>query len=101
MTSQSKESNIPRRTFCNRLVLTSAGLALVAGDLKGQQSGQHRASLAYPPVKIEGAERVLPGSFLYFNFPRANDPAVWYAARTANTSPIAGSAPTWDARRLR
>jgi nitrite reductase/ring-hydroxylating ferredoxin subunit len=76
MTSHDEESNIPRRTFCNRLLLTSAGLALAASDLKGQPEGQHGTSLFYPPVKIEGAERVLPGSFLYFNYPRANDPAV-------------------------
>jgi Rieske Fe-S protein len=76
MTSQTEESNIPRRTFCNGLLLTSAGLALAASDLKGQTKGQQGTSLFYPPVKIEGAERVLPGSFLYFNYPRANDPAV-------------------------
>jgi Rieske Fe-S protein len=76
MTSHDEESNIPRRTFCNRLLLTSAALALAASDLEGQTKGQHGTSLFYPPVKIEGAERVLPGSFLYFNYPRANDPAV-------------------------
>ena len=76
MTSQNEESHSPRRSFCNRLLLTSAGLALVASDLKGQTKIQQGASLFYPPVKIEGAERVLPGSFLYFNYPRANDPAV-------------------------
>jgi Rieske Fe-S protein len=76
MTSHIEETNIPRRAFCNRLLLTSAGLALVAIDLKGQTKVQHGTSLFYPPVKIEGAERVLPGSFLYFNYPRANDPAV-------------------------
>jgi Rieske Fe-S protein len=76
MTSQNEESNIPRRTFCNRLLLTSAGLALAASDLKGQPKSQHDSSLRYPPLRIEGAERVLPGSFLYFNYPRPNDPAV-------------------------
>ena len=81
MTLPDEETSIPRRTFCNRLLLTSAGLALVASDLKGQDlkgqsEGQHGASLFYPPVKIEGAARVLPGSFLYFNYPRADDPAV-------------------------
>lgn len=77
MTRQNEEPNIPRRSFCNRLLLTSAGLALAASDLKGGQTKiQHTTSLCYPPVKIEGAERVLPGSFLYFNYPRANDPAV-------------------------
>ena len=81
MTSQNEESNIPRRSFCNRLLLTSAGLALAASELKGQTKTQHSASLFYPPVRIEGAERVLPGSFLYFNYPRANDPAVLVRAQ--------------------
>lgn len=81
MTSQTEEANIARRTFCNRLLLTSAGLALAASDLKGQSKRRHGASLCYPPVKIEGAERVLPGSFLYFNYPRANDPAVLVRAQ--------------------
>lgn len=81
MTTQNEESNIPRRSFCNRLLLTSAGLALAASDLKGQTKTQHSASLFYPPVRIEGAERVLPGSFLYFNYPRANDPAVLVRAQ--------------------
>ncbi len=76
MTISDQEPDIPRRTFCNRLLLTSAGLALAASDLKGQPEGQHGTLLFYPQVKIEGAERVLPGSFLYFNYPRANDPAV-------------------------
>lgn len=76
MSRHHEEINIPRRTFCNRVLLTSAGLALAASDLKGQKKDQHGTSLFYPPVKIEGAERVLPGSFLYFNYPRANDPAV-------------------------
>jgi Rieske Fe-S protein len=76
MTCHEEEPNIPRRAFCNRLLLTSAALALAASDLKGQPKSQHSTLLVYPPVKIEGAERVLPGSFLYFNYPRPNDPAV-------------------------
>lgn len=76
MTCHNKELNIPRRTFCNRLLLTSAGLSLAASDLNGQPKPQPDTSLFYSPVKIEGAERVLPGSFLYFNYPGANNPAV-------------------------
>jgi Rieske Fe-S protein len=56
--------------------MTSAGIALAVSDLKGQPKGQRETLLVYPQLKIEGAERVLPGSFLYFSYPRANDPAV-------------------------
>lgn len=76
MTSHNEESKIPRRSFCNSVLLTSAGLALAATELNGQTKTQHGDALFYPPVKIEGAEQVLPGSFLYFHYPHPNDPAV-------------------------
>ena len=67
---------ITRRIFCNRVVLTSVGLGLAASNLSGEAAKQQTPPLAYPPLKIEGAERVMPGSFLYFSYPTANDPAV-------------------------
>ena len=70
------ESRVSRRRFCNRLLLTSTGIALAANSLKGQSKIQPSSLLAYPPMKIEGAERVLPGSFLYFNYPKTSDPAI-------------------------
>ena len=81
MPGHNEESNIPRRSFCNRLLLISGGIALAASKLKSQPKSQHDTPLVYPPLKIEGAERVLPGSFLYFNYPRANDPAVLVRAQ--------------------
>lgn|GEM_PF-4590254 len=41
MTIFDQEPNASRRTFCNGLLLTSAGLALAARDLKGQRRAQH------------------------------------------------------------
>ena len=32
--------------------------------------------VAYPPRRIEGAETLLPGASLYFDYPTRNDPAV-------------------------
>lgn len=69
-------SEITRRIFCNRVLLTSVGLGLAA-NLKANGAEPQSPPLAYPPVKIVGAERVMPGSFLYFNYPTANDPAVF------------------------
>ena len=69
-------SEITRRAFCNRVVLTSIGLGVAAHDLSGQTGKAQTPSLAYPPKKIEGAEALLPGSFLNFYYPRASDPAV-------------------------
>ena len=70
------QSEVTRRSFCNRMLFLSAGLLIGANELRGQEKRQPAPLLFYPPKKIEGAERVLPGSFLYFNYPRASDPAV-------------------------
>jgi len=73
--SAKSESGITRRTFCNRALLTSAAV-VVAGSKVAGQKDQQQNLLAYPPTKIEGAERVMPGSFLYFDYPKVNNPAV-------------------------
>src|SRR3954471_9291430 len=82
------DSRITRRTFCNRVLLTS-GAVVVAGSSGAGQKDQQQNLLAYPPTKIEGAERVMPGSFLYFNYPKANNPAV--LLRTADGQYLAYS----------
>jgi Rieske Fe-S protein len=69
------DSGITRRTFCNRALLSSAAV-MVAGSKVAGQKDQQQNLLAYPPTKIEKAEQVMPGSFLYFDYPRANNPAV-------------------------
>ena len=62
-----------RRVFCAELL--STGLILAApGAVKGMAAQD--SMVAYPPRKIEGAELLLPGSSLYFNYPTSNDPAV-------------------------
>lgn len=75
------ESRVTRRGFCYQLLLTSTGVALAATSLKGQPKNQPGSLLAYPPMKIEGAERVLPGSFLYFNYPQTGDSAILVRSR--------------------
>ena len=82
------DSRITRRTFCNRVLLTS-GAVVVAGSSAAGQKDQQQNLLAYPPTKIEGAERVMPGSFLYFSYPKANNPAV--LLRTADGQYLAYS----------
>lgn len=69
-------SEITRRNFCSRVVMTSVGLGLAAHNLAGQTAKAQTPTLAYQPMKIEGAEGVLPGSFLNFSYPSASDPAV-------------------------
>lgn len=74
-TDQSELSNTTRRVFCTDLLLTSAGLLLAAPAATKGVAPQD-SMVAYPPRKIEGAETLLPGSSLYFNYPTRNDAAV-------------------------
>lgn len=71
------KSELPttRRAFCTNLLLTSTGLVLAAPAVTKVVAAQD-SMVAYPPRKIEGAETLLPGSGLYFNYPTRNDPAV-------------------------
>jgi len=74
MDHQDKVSCITRRAFCTDLMLTSAGLVVVPAVTRVVTAQESMA--LYPPRKIEGAETLLPGSGLYFNYPTRNDPAV-------------------------
>lgn len=64
-----------RRGFCTDLMLTATGLVLAAPTVTRVVAAQD-SMVAYPPRKIEGAETLVPGSNLYFNYPTRNDPAV-------------------------
>ena len=78
-TMTSEDAPVNRRSFCNRLWWTSAGIALTANSLDNITLGQapsHGDLLFYPPVRIEGAERVLPGSYLYFEYPKPGNHAI-------------------------
>jgi len=86
--STRNEPGITRRTFCNRALFTSAAV-MVAASKVASQKDQQQNLLAYPPTKIEGAERVMHGSFLYFDYPKANNPAV--LLRTADGQYLAYS----------
>ena len=70
------KNGMTRRSFCNGVLLTSTALAFGATNLKVQGAQQQGVLLAYPPMKIEGAESVMPGSFLYFSYPTRTDAAV-------------------------
>ena len=72
----SSDEQLTRREFCNSLALVSAGLAVAATALASDALAQQNPTLVYPPQKIEGAERLLPGSSLYFNYPTRSDPAI-------------------------
>lgn len=71
-----RSGEITRRTFCNRALVTSVALGLAANNLQAKPANGLGPLLEFPLMKIEGAERLLPGSFLYFSYPSANDPAI-------------------------
>ena len=75
MTTKKSDSGITRRHFCNRVLITSAGLVVGASEA-ASQNNQQQTLLVYPPAKIEGAERLMPGGYLYFDYPAARNPSV-------------------------
>jgi Rieske Fe-S protein len=74
--SENESLQINRRTFCNELLLTSTGIALTARTVVGESLSPQDSMLAYPPMKIEGAEKLMSGMSLYFEYPTRKDPAV-------------------------
>lgn len=80
------ENEITRRRFCNRALLATSALALGASSLKGAAAAQRDLQIAYPPMKIEGAENLIPGSFLYFSYPTPRDAAVLVRAQDGQYS---------------
>ena len=66
---------ISRRNFCGDLLLTT-GIVLAPHNVAAAVETPQDSMIAYPPVRIEGAERLLAGSSLYFYYPTTNNPAV-------------------------
>ena len=71
----SDTSQITRRRFCNGLVLTSAAF-VVAVKGATSEAATSTSGLAGPPIGIEGAEALMPGSSILFSYPSGNDPAI-------------------------
>jgi arsenite oxidase small subunit len=69
-------SQITRRTFCNDILFTSTAVVLGASTVAGGTAILQESEIAYPAKKIEGAEQLIVGSSLYFEYPTRNDPAV-------------------------
>jgi Rieske Fe-S protein len=74
---RSIDAQMDRRNFCARALATSAGVLLLTPQpFAATSPGQHEQLAVYPPMKIEGAERLMPGSSLYFDYPRRDEKAV-------------------------
>lgn len=68
-------SQVSRRGFCNGLLLTSAALVIAAKGATSETAAQADV-LANPLMKIQGAEALMPGSSILFNYPTRNDPSI-------------------------
>lgn len=78
-----KTPSLTRRQFCNGLALTGAGLVVAAQGVSDAAQAQ-TPGVGYPPMKIEGASELMPGSAMLFAYPRACDAAI--LARTDERS---------------
>jgi cytochrome b6-f complex iron-sulfur subunit len=78
---QSDIPQINRRSFCGRALITSAGVVLMTKTVDAATPSTDQNLAVYPPQKIDGAERLMPGCSLYFNYPKREDRAVLVRAK--------------------
>ena len=71
-----EEAQVTRREFCNFLGLTSAALFLGAAGFAGKSAVDARDTPQFPAAKIEGAEMLVPGASLNFQYPTMKDSAI-------------------------
>jgi len=76
-----EEAQVTRREFCNFLVLTSTALFVGAAGFSGKAAIDARSEHALPPMPIEGASALEPGSALNFHYPNENETAILVRAK--------------------
>ena len=74
--NREEEAQVTRREFCNFLGLTSAALFIGAAGFAGKAAIDARRTETFTPAKIEGAERLMPGTSLNFRYPTEKDSAI-------------------------
>jgi Rieske Fe-S protein len=71
-----EEAHVTRREFCNFLGLTSGALFVAAAGFAAKAAADARHTEQAQAIKIEGAERMLPGTSLNFRYPTERDTAI-------------------------
>lgn len=71
-----EEAQVTRREFCNFLGVTSAALFVGAAGFGGKAALDARRTETFVPVKIEGAQVLVPGTSLNFRYPTERDSAI-------------------------
>ena len=74
--NREEEAQVTRREFCNFLGLTSAALFVGAAGFAGKAAIDSRRTETFAPLKIEGAEGLMPGTSLNFHYPTEKDSAI-------------------------
>ena len=64
-----EEAQVTRREFCNFLVLTSTALFVGAAGFSAKAAIDARSEHTLPPMPIDGAAELQPGSALNFHYP--------------------------------
>jgi nitrite reductase/ring-hydroxylating ferredoxin subunit len=71
-----EESQVTRREFCNFLFLTSSALFVSAAGFAGKAVYDARFKQQFPPMRIEGADALQPGTALNFRYPNEDETAI-------------------------
>lgn len=71
-----EEAQVTRREFCNFLALTSTALFVGAAGFAGKAALDRNKPETFAPLKVEGADKLAPGSSLNFRYPTAKDTAI-------------------------
>src|SRR5438094_6877780 len=69
----SRECHLTRRGFCNGLLVASAALVVAENGSASKATSRGRASLPDPPMRFEGAEALMPGSWSLLIYRRISD----------------------------
>ena len=75
------EAQVTRREFCNFLFLTSSALVASTAGFAAKSVYDASSESALPPMRIEGAMELQPGSSLNFHYPNENDSAILVRTR--------------------
>jgi Rieske Fe-S protein len=81
---RAEEGEVTRREFCNFLFVTSSALFLGAAGFAGKAVYDARVKPVFPPLQIDGAAALSPGTALNFRYPDENDTAILIRAQDGN-----------------
>jgi len=71
-----QEAQVTRREFCNFLFLTSSALFAGSAGFAGKLAYNATLEESFPPMMIENAATLAPGTALNFRYPDENDTAI-------------------------